>query len=936
MRTKLTDHPNYVRVHKSLEVTESNPFSSGSTPNPNGLLSPIIFGITPEERRTKMGYIDLGEYYIRPLVYKRVIKRTYRNIDRLLSSQAMFFIAKDGILTEIQNDVEVPQGVKKGTGIKFFYDNFNEIKITNFEDGEDDSESLKDIKKLYNKGGRDNIFSRRVLVYPIAYRDVNVADGSVGLDDINYLYQQILVYKDIIEKNSGSMLFNIDDIKFRIQSTLVSIYDYFGQLAFGKDGIQRKRVMGKTVDYTARTVISAPSFKGDEFGSSPINLDTCGLPLSATVDTFAPFVLNELEGLFKYLFDAGYMVKANGNVLSKEEYDEYFNRQTLSEMMDKYVNSWGERFSPIYIDDKGSTLKIKVKRGEEVYEQHEITLVEIMYIASFAGVEEKGKHNLWSRYPIQDYFGISSSRVHVLSLEEKHHVVINDTMEFPNYPDVIKIQREMATMKSEDEREELVSAIFEETSQISNLHLDAIGGDYDGDKTGNRSVFSEEATAECDAKLNQPLFMFNMNGRNVKMVAREAAQTMYSFTVDKPTGRTVDAPTVTELCLMEGKQITKSYLYSRLRLADTLKKKRLNDVRDRVVLKAGQYKGIIKDTETTLGKLIVNKVIFEMMDQPYHNVEFTKGALEKIFARMADDVFNEITPIEKYKECLNIFEDFAMSMSSFINPSLDITMMTENKELTDLRDKLIQDNREKLEAGDVGTASMVESVMVKKATELFKNEDMYELFASGAKAKMGNEYKKMFLMVGAVPKDLASTSFYVSPSNFSEGTKIVEQQALANQMLIAGYFRAKNPQIGGYFAKQGASIFQSLMLDKHGTDCGSTGYRTISVTDKDEEQLIDRYVMTPTGPKLVTRDNFSNLIGKTVKMRTPTECRSKFICNKCAGERFYKLTGVKDDKIPAGLFLTKTQTELTQKSLKKVHVMTLKTKSIDDLNEYVI
>ncbi|MGL6130758.1 MAG: hypothetical protein ACRCZ9_03955 [Fusobacteriaceae bacterium] len=936
MRTKLTDHQNYIRVHKTLEVTESSPFVNGTTPNPNGLLSPLIFGITPEERRLKMGVIDLGDYYIRPLVYKRVIKRTYRNIDKLLSGQTMFWVSADGELMEVTDDSKIPSGVKKGTGIRFFYDNFESIKIKNFEDAEDDSETLKDIKRLYNRGGRDNIFSRKILVYPIAFRDVNVGDSSTGLDDVNYLYQQLLMYKDIIEKNSGGMMFNVEDVKFRIQTTLVSIYDYFASLCFGKDGIQRKRVMGKTVDYAARTVISAPSFTSDEFGDNAINLDTCGLPLSACVDMYSPFVLNELESFTKYLFDSGYLIKNNGSLLDKNEFDEFFNRNTLSDMMDKYVNSWGERFSTIPISKDGSVIKVNLRNGDSIVEGHELTLVELMYICAYGGVEERGKHNLWSRYPIQDYLGVMGSRTHVLNLEYKCTMNVNDTMDFKYYPDILLVQQKMKDLENDMMREELVSSIFEETTQISNLHLEGIGGDYDGDKTGNRSVFSDEATTECEKKLNEPLFMFNMNGRNVKMVGREASQALYSFSVTKPTGKSVKPDMVSEILNMEPKAITKSFLFNRLRLADTLKKKRLNDCRDTVVIPRGGYKGINTDTVTSLGKLIINKVIFQFMGEPYHNVEFNRKNVEAIFTKMADDVFNSIIDISKYKECLNIFEDFAFSLGGFINPSIETGMMIENKEITKMRTDLLEEHREKLEAGDVATASMVESALVKKASDLHKDCDMYELFDSGSKAKMGNEYKKMFLMVGAVPKDLSSTTFHVSPSNFSNGTSIKEQHALANQMIIAGYFRAKNPQIGGYFAKQGASIFQSLMLDKYGTDCGSDGVRTLHIEESNKAQIIDRYCVTGDSTVLITMANVNDYVGKTIKIRTPTECRSKFICNKCAGDRFYKLTGVRDDIVPAGLFLTKTQTELTQKSLKKVHVMTLRTVPINDMNDYVM
>ena len=40
---------------------------------------------------------------------------------------------------------------------------------------------------------------------------------------------------------------------------------------------------------------------------------------------------------------------------------------------------------------------------------------------------------------------------------------------------------------------------------------------------------------------------------------------------------------------------------------------------------------------------------------------------------------------------------------------------------------------------------------------------------------------------------------------------------------------------------------------------------------------------------MITKDNVSSYIGKTVMMRTPMTCGTDKICSKCAGNLFYLL-----------------------------------------------
>ena len=114
------------------------------------------------------------------------------------------------------------------------------------------------------------------------------------------------------------------------------------------------------------------------------------------------------------------------------------------------------------------------------------------------------------------------------------------------------------------------------------------------------------------------------------------------------------------------------------------------------------------------------------------------------------------------------------------------------------------------------------------------------------------------------------------------------------------------------------------MLDKPGTDCGTK--RTINqlITNKNKKDFEYRYIVE--GNKLVcmTPDVITKYVGKVVKLRSPMSCTSKRICNKCAGELFYKLQIVN-----VGLTASRVANTLTNLGMKKFHDSTIHSTKID-------
>ena len=92
-----------------------------------------------------------------------------------------------------------------------------------------------------------------------------------------------------------------------------------------------------------------------------------------------------------------------------------------------------------------------------------MTWTDVFYLAAVETLSDKHCHI--TRYPLVDYFGIFPTQISVLSTIKTDPVIVNGKV-YPHYPhiDLTLSEKEIATQ-------------FIDTFSISNLYLEAIGGD---------------------------------------------------------------------------------------------------------------------------------------------------------------------------------------------------------------------------------------------------------------------------------------------------------------------------------------------------------------------------------------------------------------------------------------------------------------------------
>ena len=523
MRLDVFSVDEFVSVNKLEEVKDPILFNQGGIPSEEGLFSPRIFGrIGSDSRKYTFAYIDLGDYFFHPIMYKNLIRMNRKFESCIMGSE--YYILKNGELEKVEDDD--PNG---DTGITFLYKNWEKIKWSYTE-----STMRKERVDLVKGLKKTEIFLSKWIVIPCFYRDVNYNNmdkGKLAHDEINDFYTKLIRLSHALKTTSGiSMNFISNNTKSNIQKVLNDIYDYCTGKIEKKDGLFRKSVLGKAVDLSGRGVISAPKMNMDHYKDMKVNFDHTGVPLGVCGCLFAPFFTKWIQDFIRREFtykntidkfnDKGVFERSIKLLNPLDDYD--YNK--IIKKIDRFYNTPHERFDILKINTEEGYLplnyygRIKTEEGksENTLYNRNLTWTDIIFMA--AKDITKDKHVYITRYPITDYLSIYPTRISVLSTFNTETQIING-IEYNDYPKIdLSIEKEK------------IPNLFVDSIQLMNSFLPAIGGDYDGDMVTLRGLFTQEANEEAERKINSTANILDIVGKNIRTVSAEGLQTFYDLT----------------------------------------------------------------------------------------------------------------------------------------------------------------------------------------------------------------------------------------------------------------------------------------------------------------------------------------------------------------------------------------------------------------------
>lgn len=272
---KVLEIDKFLKEFRSKGPVKSSQFFLGKSynPHPDGLFSEDIFGIdgSPEYQQS-FSWIELQCPVIHPVLHDILCKRIERKIDLVISGEATFSLDVDGYL------IEDPNG--NISGMSSLYKNRKKWRFRRNVDDEEKTTRNKIVDMLEENLEKDLFFFTKLLVIPPAYRPIVIMEeDKPRVDPLNEMYQRAIILGNQLSGVSGTLY---DILSFRMQMLIRELHDYARTKIAKKSGMIRKLMLGKRVDFSARTVISPdPNLK----------LGEVGIPLRMVCQLFEPTLL---------------------------------------------------------------------------------------------------------------------------------------------------------------------------------------------------------------------------------------------------------------------------------------------------------------------------------------------------------------------------------------------------------------------------------------------------------------------------------------------------------------------------------------------------------------------------------------------------------------------------------------------------------------------
>lgn len=528
MEMTLLDIDKFVNLNDLKPVTNPVSFDKGLYPSKDGLFSEEIFGMTTAERKRTGAYIPLGRKFISPKAYLSL-----KQLDRKFTSVVdgtKTFVIKDGVLVESEDGE---------TGIDWLYKNWNKLDFK-----KNDSHKRNQRVDVLMNSKKEEIFIDKFFVVPPFFRDVNLQQKAEGgnprVPEVTGLYANIIRNANALQ-GSGTFDLISNALAGKTQDLLVEVYNLWKSKLEKKYGYIRKFLLGKSVSWCSRMVITADVENVNTPDEQVVDFWHTGVPLSNAISMMTPFIKYWVRRFFKtrlYDYKDAYPIydeKSGKTIYVKlEDPDVYYNDEYIERQMDRFIHNAGSRFDKIEVPVKKSERE-KYKIDKPVYMvltgyeantttmektekkiERPLTWTDLFYLAAKDSSEDK--HIVITRYPFIHYLNTFINKVHVLSTRYTTPIIINDVL-YEHYPVI-----DMSLNASQ------LEAYFIDAFKLNPFYLSGINGDFDGDQATGKILYSKQANDQAEQIMYSNINILGVNGNAVRSIGNELIQTLYTLT----------------------------------------------------------------------------------------------------------------------------------------------------------------------------------------------------------------------------------------------------------------------------------------------------------------------------------------------------------------------------------------------------------------------
>jgi hypothetical protein len=276
----------------------------------------------------------------------------------------------------------------------------------------------------------------------------------------------------------------------------------------------------------------------------------------------------------------------------------------------------------------------------------------------------------------------------------------------------------------------------------------------------------------------------------------------------------------------------------------------------------------------------------------YWNKPINGKALEALNTEINNLVVTDVLTTEDLANYIDSRDRLGFWCAAFLSVSITPALLLPMQNVNKRKQELFKQYQKELNSDNpveqIMTNNKIESELMDMVRANLSKDSGYDLYASGD-GNLNNNYKTINVMRGAV-FDNTKHKYSIVDHSLMEGITKKDIPAFANSVVAAAYPSAVGTADAGYLSKIIMALLQSESIDPNPeSDCGTESTIPVTVTNRNKQYLLFRYIKEGKGKKLTTLHNIDSYVGKTVRLYSPQCCCNDPICGKCAGRVFYNL-----------------------------------------------
>lgn len=315
----------------------------------------------------------------------------------------------------------------------------------------------------------------------------------------------------------------------------------------------------------------------------------------------------------------------------------------------------------------------------------------------------------------------------------------------------------------------------------------------------------------------------------------------------------------------------------------------LYSFRQPVSLEAREMPNQPVPVETTYGECYVNYLI---RVYPFGSmVEFIPGKVKtgtivgKILPTLLDNPKDgHYEPGKIYVKHLLLYIEAVMTLMGLVQlavPSATPRSITTSPDMLALRDRLLEENKERLH--DPAVIATIDKQLVDLDRQWIQDDPDKGFYYKDKSFNVAR--KKMFSFHGAESGFSTDGSIDVVVNSLSEGWDLSKLPAMANSMRDGSFSRGAETALGGEAVKFFQRVLQNASITVD--DCGTNLGMPTAITQQNAEMYVGLYIQQGTDWTSFDSAGVKQFIGKTVLVRSPQFCRAPEtdFCKKCMGDK---------------------------------------------------